>query len=387
VVTHDFVEEKPVSRNFETTTAATGIIEGIVKSSEDGKPLAGVTVVAQGAQGEQGDITDGDGHFGIAGLAPGSYVVRMFHGNVKVERQNVTVRADERTHVDVPMATRAASGETYTITLKAPTVDVGSTKIGATISGSAISGPTLAENNYVVDGVNDTSHHSGYSVPTRTFGLRPPPAYQRPATLAGGWDLVFPATGKDTVRSGQGARKVPLVTHTWPVHVARRVFPALAPDAYLVAELRNPSSHALPGGPASLFVGSDPAGVAELALMAPGEAVALPLGLDHALRPVRNVQLVTTEKGVFSKDEINEYEVSIELANSNASAMPVRIVDQVPLTDQKDVEVRLLRTEPVAAHDRRSGALEWSVSVPPSGKTRVSFVYSIKRPKGWRLHQ
>lgn len=397
-LTKDFTKAVPVGRNFESALSAApgaqgdlagrnfdvvtgahgGAIEGVVTDAATGTPLAGVTVVAQGPLGEQAEITGDDGKYRIAELKPGKYVVRFFYANTKVERQNITVQADLGVAINVPMQTGGQQAETYTITEKAPTVDVGSTKIGTTVStGTHFAGGTAAENRYRVDGLNQTEQ----------VGIRPPPAYQPPVSLAGGWDLRFPVAGKDTVRSGAGARKVPLLVRNWSVAVERKIFPALGPDAFLVAEMRNPTTQALPPGPATLFVGSDPAGDAQLALMSPGEAVTLPLGLDRALVPIRNVKLVTSEKGVFSKDEINEYEVSIELASSYGRALPVRIVDQIPMTDQKDVEVRLLRTEPAAALAKDNGALEWRLQVPPSGKTRVSFTYSVKRPKGWVLHQ
>jgi hypothetical protein len=398
VITKDYVQNVPVSRNFDsvaqvapgaqadkrvaisgqTRPASGSSITGRVTDAATGQALPGVTVVAQGPAGEQAEITDESGNYTIAGLTPGTYVVRMFYANTKVERQNVNVSSQGTAQVSAPLQTRVATAETYTITEKAPTVDVGSTKIGTTIStGVPFAGGTSGENRYQVDGANATEE----------LGIRPPPAYQPPVTLAGGWDLRFPVAGKDTVRSGAGARKVPLLSRSWPVAVERKIFPALGPDAFLVAEMRNPTAQALPPGPATLFVGSDPAGDAQLALMSPGEAVTLPLGLDRALVPIRNVKLVTSEKGVFSKDEINQYEVSIELASSYGRALPVRIVDQIPMTDQKDVEIRLVRTEPAAALAKDNGALEWRLQVPPSGKTRVSFTYSVKRPKGWVLHQ
>ena len=67
--------------------------------------------------------------------------------------------------------------------------------------------------------------------------------------------------------------------------------------------------------------------------------------------------------------------------------MSVRILDQWPLTDDKEVEVKLLKTEPWAIQDKVKGSLEWRLNVPASSKAVVSFTYSLRRPKGWRMHQ
>jgi hypothetical protein len=129
--------------------------------------------------------------------------------------------------------------------------------------------------------------------------------------------------------------------------------------------------------------------VAQLKLVAPGEQLTLPLGLDRAIRAVRNVRLVQTERGfLIGKEELTEYVVTIELANPYPRAVPLTVVDQVPLTDDKNVEVKLLKTTPeVAEKGDLDGSLRWKISLPAGGKSVVSFQYTIKRPKSWRLHQ
>ncbi|HVE87779.1 MAG TPA: mucoidy inhibitor MuiA family protein [Myxococcales bacterium] len=243
--------------------------------------------------------------------------------------------------------------------------------------------------------------------PMAVGGLGPPPSYQAPsfqadlpAAAAGGYDLFYKSARPETVGSGQGARRVALFAQGWPVTVERKVFPALVPEAFLVAEIKNPSSQPLPAGSANLFVGEDPAGTAKLKLVAPGEQFTLPLGLDRAIRAVRNVRLVQTETGfLIGKEELTEYVVTIELANPYSIPVPITVVDQVPVVGDKDkearsmvdfqkLEVKLLKTSPaVTRKDDVKGQLEWKLTLPAGGKSVVSFNYTLKRPKGWRLYQ
>jgi uncharacterized protein (TIGR02231 family) len=209
-----------------------------------------------------------------------------------------------------------------------------------------------------------------------------------PAALAGGYALAFTAPHRETVLSGKGERRVPLFTETWPVQVERKLFPALTSNAYLAAELRSPSRQVLPGGEAQLFVGADPAGTARLSLVSPGEPFTLPLGVDSAVRPVRNVQVFTEEKGLLGKDELSQYQVTLEVANPYPVPLPVRLYDQWPLSRDEHVEVELVRTQPApTAQDPVKGTLEWRLTIPASGKAEVSFVYTLRHPKGWRLLQ
>lgn len=222
-------------------------------------------------------------------------------------------------------------------------------------------------------------------------GLRPPPGYQSATTgtsaAFGEADLLFLSPAKETVPSGEALRRVPILHRSFPVQVTRKLFPALAKEAFLTALIRNTLTDPLPYARAQLSVGKDPAGVAQIKLMAPGEVVALPLGLDRALSAERNVQVNTYEKGVFSKDEVSEYVVTLEVVNPHAVPVDIELHDQIPLSGDKNVEIELLRAEPQPGLDKKTGALEWRQTLGAGKKAVVRFAYSVKRPKGYRLSQ
>lgn len=230
--------------------------------------------------------------------------------------------------------------------------------------------------------------------PIAQMSLSPPPAWRPPSygadspvTLAGGYDLAFTSLQKESVPASKGTRRVALWSQKWPVTVERKLFPALSPEAFLVAELKNPSQQVLPGGAAQLYVGADPAGTARLKLVSPGEAFTLPLGIDRALKAVRNVKVVDATQGVISKDDVTTYEVSIEIANPYKAPVSLRVYDQWPVTTQKALEVKLLASKPLATQDQLKGSLEWRLTIPPQQKTTLTFSYSLKRPHGWKLQQ
>lgn len=231
---------------------------------------------------------------------------------------------------------------------------------------------------------------------TSQFSLAPPPGFSAPrygadspVTLAGGYDLTFTSRQRETVPSAKGARRVALWSQQWPVSVERKVFPALAREAYLTAELKNPSQQVLPGGPATLSVGADPAGTARLKLVSPGEVVTLPLGLDRAIKTVRNVQVIDATEGVLTKEDLSTYAVTIELLNPYRTPVALRVFDQWPLAhpNQKDLETKLLDSKPTAIQEAATGRLEWRLTLKPNEKQTLSFRYQVKRPKSWRLYQ
>jgi hypothetical protein len=267
------------------------------------------------------------------------------------------------------------------------------------VYGVELNGAGSPEMAYVIDGIQVNEPTGGSdrrarTVPSEAVAFAPPPSYRppqfgpdAPATLAGGYDLSFTSPRPATVPNGSYQRRVPLFAETWSASAERVLYPGIAKEAWLMATLKNPSQRALPGGPADLFVGDDPSGTANLEVLAPGAPLELPLGLDRALKPVRNVQQVQGEKGLFSKDEVTRYTVTIELGNPYKQALPVRIIDQLPLAADQNTEVKLLAASPEAAPGGDDGKLEWRLQLPASGKAQVSFTYELKRPKGALLHQ
>ncbi|HYO66203.1 MAG TPA: mucoidy inhibitor MuiA family protein, partial [Archangium sp.] len=394
----NFVED----RSRAQSPAGTSTIIGTVVAADTKRPVADVVVTATSPNllGEQIVVTDAQGQYRIPQLPPGVYALRFDKESFKpFSRSEIQARLERTIRLNVELIPESL-GESIEITAAPPTVDIGSTSTGVNVEqdfvkriavnrpggkgGAARSFESLAE-------AAPGAVGPAVSVPV---GLAPPEGWRRPvvdprlpASLAGGYALAFPSQRRETVLSGKGERRVPLFTETWPVQVERKLYPALTPNAFLVAELRSPSRQVMPGGDAQLFVGADPAGQARLTLVSPGEPFTLPLGIDSAVRPVRNVKLMTSEKGLIGKDDVTEYLVTLEVANPYPFPLPVQLHDQWPLSRSEDVEVKLVRTEPYAEQDPARGTLVWRLTVPPSEKKGVSFLYTVRHPKGWRLEQ
>lgn len=208
-----------------------------------------------------------------------------------------------------------------------------------------------------------------------------------PAVLAGGYDFVYPAAKPESVRSGAEARRVALHARKFPADGMIRVLPALRKQAYLVAEITNDGDKPLLKGQAHLFVGADLVGEAVVPTTSVGEKVTLPLGVDDAIRIERNVKVLSSQKGVFSKQDVSGYEVVIELMNPRPRSVRCVVVDQVPLKRGEDVEVTVDSGQPVSAQDKVNGLLEWRFDLAGGAKQVVKFQYSIVRPKDAKLTQ
>ena len=207
----------------------TGRVTGRVTDTDTGAPMGGVTVIAQGPQGEDATLTDDKGHYQFSGLSVGTYVLRFYAANnpTQVEQPGVTVAADKMVRVNVKIASsaQAATQQTYVITGQAPVIDIGSAHIGATffpeftlnvpvepnvgdvivkapgafVDGSgnvSIGGATGLENIYLVNGLNVTGLRYGSlntSSPSSIGGGTnlPTEFFQQIDVNAGGYSAEF----------------------------------------------------------------------------------------------------------------------------------------------------------------------------------------------------
>jgi hypothetical protein len=403
---------------------------------QTGTPIKGVKITVSGGGGRLSRYTNEEGVVRFNGLGRGVYDVTANAPKLKqVLQRGVAVREGEGAEVNLVMEVESSGVEEVTVLEKTPVVSTTSANVKevydldfveslpsssrdvvhrqmvdevASAGRGRVRGGAGAQTVFSQDGfdlsgdLGPLQGSAAYEVATAGYGragrehvgLAPPPAYRRPrlaanapAILGGGHDLAFPAAAAETVRSGTGDRRVALASWGWQVSVERNVYPALADRAFLVATLASPEARVLPGGPAALYVGGDAVGTATLKLVAPGERFSLPLGEDPALRPVRQVTVETREQGLVWKDELSRYTVTTELVNPHPVAVRVRLHDQIPVSPDRTVEVRLLESAPGATLDAATGEVSWSLVLPPGGTTTVKLVYSLKRPKGHRLYQ
>ena len=168
-----------------------GTITGIVKDKDTGQPIAGVTIVAQGPQGELAEVTDEKGNYTITEVPVGKYLVVFFvpGGNAPKLKKEAQVGADATVRVNASFSQKEEDSKktekVIEVIEKAPSVDIGSTKRGTKFdkdymtqvpqrgrdfeslientpgasgdeNGVSLGGAQSVENNYVIDGVNVT---------------------------------------------------------------------------------------------------------------------------------------------------------------------------------------------------------------------------------------
>lgn len=169
-------------------------------------------------------------------------------------------------------------------------------------------------------------------------------------------------------------------------HVLETV-PKLFPFVYRRVSLANPFPYTLLPGRVELFEGPTYVGQAEMKLRAPREPFAFSLGVDQHMQVRRDVK---TEKldgsaGHGSKKKLLHRYV-IQVSNSTDAPRRVRVLENVPVSQVRDVEVTLSddSTRP-KEWNRTDGVLAWELDIGAHSRRELILDYTIHVPSDYAV--
>lgn len=217
--------------------------------------------------------------------------------------------------------------------------------------------------------------------------MMPPPRAQDPLATRGVFDHRYDARGVVDVPSDGRPHRLTLATVETDVRTRLRVVPRESADVFREAEVKNPFDAPLLAGPVDVFVEGALLTTAQIGAVDRGGLVALGLGVEERVRAARNARVEETSAGLLGGASAIDHVVTIELASSLGRPAAVEIVDRVPLSDDKNVEVESLgQAPPAEAYDQTErghpvrGGLRWKLELAPGAKQRVEFRYRITLP-------
>lgn len=151
--------------------------------------------------------------------------------------------------------------------------------------------------------------------------------------------------------------------------------PRFREGAYLRAEVVLATDAPLVPGSYSSFVDGVYAGRGLLARTEPGQKTTIDLGIDEGIVIERKETQAFHEKTITGRDRTTyAYEITVENTRSKNASLILR--DQIPVSRDEDIEVKLIGTSPEIRPDS-DGFLTWELSLEPKQKRKVAFSYSI----------
>lgn len=160
--------------------------------------------------------------------------------------------------------------------------------------------------------------------------------------------------------------------------------PKMATYAFLKAKVTNTSEYSLLAGPANVFLDNNFIAKTDLKSYSPQEEFFCSLGVDPAIRiDYKPVKKFKAHSGLLSKTTTTTYHQVIEIKNTTSLTAKVLVIDQLPLSNDDKINVKLLEPNMKANANvklNKSNNLEFDLNLAANKTEEVTIKYSIDHP-------
>jgi uncharacterized protein (TIGR02231 family) len=162
-----------------------------------------------------------------------------------------------------------------------------------------------------------------------------------------GISLQYVIPGRVTVKSGEAEKKIALYSASLPVEFEYYIYPKAQPIAYLKGKMLNTTEYIFLAGEANAYVGSEFTGKTRIPNIAPEESTEASFGVDERVKVNHDlVKTFTSKVGTFTKRQKTEFLFKTVIENYHSTSIKFSLVEQIPVSQQKDITVKLTKIEP-----------------------------------------
>lgn len=157
--------------------------------------------------------------------------------------------------------------------------------------------------------------------------------------------------------------------------------PKLDPAVFLLAKIADYGKYNLLPGTANIFYQETYVGQTFVNPQTVADTLLISLGRDEQIT-IKRVQPkdFTERKKIFNSSVRETYTYEIAVKNNKSVPIRLEILDQVPVSKQKEIEVNL-EEKGGAEYTEAFGKLKWELNIPANQSKKVRFSYSVKYPK------
>jgi uncharacterized protein (TIGR02231 family) len=217
--------------------------------------------------------------------------------------------------------------------------------------------------------------------------LAGPPEARDPLETRGRFDHRHDAEGKADVPSSGQLHRVAIASAEAPSRPRFLTVPREAAEVFREAEIKNPFAAPLLSGPVEVFFEGALLTTTSLGLVDRNGVLHLGLGVEDRLRVARNVRVEEGTAGLLGGSTTMDHNVTIELASSLGQKVTVEVIDRVPISDEKDIEVKVRSSAPEASPYTQAErgqpvrrGLRWSIELGPGEKKKIELAYRLTLP-------
>lgn len=192
--------------------------------------------------------------------------------------------------------------------------------------------------------------------------------------------VSFHVSKKESIPSGPSPHTTIIMTIPLETDLEYMAVPKLSPHVYLRSQVKNGSQAPLLPGKMNVFLGSNFVGNSTIPAVAPSEDFRLYFGIDEDIRVKREETASKKEAGSFSGNR-KSYAYKITVENFKKSAQRINILDQVPVSDNEKLEVKMKDINPTPVEQDTNWMLKWILDVNSGEKREIRFGFDVEYPK------
>ncbi|APR84628.1 Hypothetical protein A7982_09977 [Minicystis rosea] len=221
----------------------------------------------------------------------------------------------------------------------------------------------------------------------RIEDLPAPPRTRDPLAERGRFDHRYDAEGTADVPANGRPHRVAVgsaETSSIPCFTA---VPRETAEVYREVEIKNPFDAPLLRGPVDIFLDGALMTTADLAFVDKAGTMRLGLGVEDRLRIARNARVDESSAGLLGGSLVVDHAVTIDLSSTLGHKVAVEVLERIPLTYEKDLDVKVTFMRPEAetyTQADRGPALHrgfrFTIGVPPGDKAKIEFGYRVTLP-------
>jgi hypothetical protein len=222
--------------------------------------------------------------------------------------------------------------------------------------------------------------------------LQGPNGAADPLHTRGIFDHQFDADGLLEIPASGKAHRVGLLSQAAKSRMVMRCVPLEDERVFREVEIENPLAAPLLPGPVDVFMDGALLITSAVNQTDVGGLLRIGLGEEQRLRVARNVRAREESKGVFKGGTAMQHDVTFEVASSLGTDIVLELVDRIPVTRDKELEIKLVSSEPAAEkylqHDRDrhvDGGLRWLLPVKAGGTAAARLTYLISFDKDFEI--
>ncbi len=196
---------------------------------------------------------------------------------------------------------------------------------------------------------------------------------------AGATSASFKIATAASVPSDNSPQKVPIMSATLKAQPEYLTVPKRQAVAYLTSKVVNSSEFPLLAGVMNVFLDGTFVATSSLRTVMSGEKFDLALGADEGISVKhKRVNRFTEDTGLTNSGKRITYEYLITIQNNKKTSERVIVADQVPLSRNEKVVVKLLSPDAKDVKPTDEGTLKWTLDLQPGEKRELTVKFAVE---------